>query len=203
MQSCHSCTDNIKIKCEGQQKFINYDCNHNNKKWRETVPYNFQYVSIILKTFWYFLMFFSCKKNLKKICFCGRAVGIYQKFITCLYVVINGPECVHNFFCPYLSHLKPMFAVYTPYKHKKSCAFNIFSWGKIGELTWNGLTWNFHVQLLENLYNTKTVNKDLRTCAYQGVKNVSFSENFTYVPNEWSHIAITHFTLFYRTIKTF
>ena len=24
------------------------------------------------------------------------------------------------------------------------------------------------------------------TCAYQGVKNSSFSENFVYVPNEWS-----------------
>ena len=27
-----------------------------------------------------------------------------------------------------------------------------------------------------------------RTCAYQGVKNVSFSENFTYVLNGWSPI---------------
>ena len=27
-----------------------------------------------------------------------------------------------------------------------------------------------------------------RTCAYQGVWNVSFSENFTYVSNGWPHI---------------
>ena len=26
----------------------------------------------------------------------------------------------------------------------------------------------------------------VRTCAHHGVRNVSFSENFAYVPNEWS-----------------
>ena len=30
----------------------------------------------------------------------------------------------------------------------------------------------------------------LRTWAYQGVRNVSFSENFVNVLNEWSHTAI-------------
>ena len=27
-----------------------------------------------------------------------------------------------------------------------------------------------------------------RTCTYQGIRNVSFSENFAYLLNEWSHI---------------
>ena len=28
------------------------------------------------------------------------------------------------------------------------------------------------------------------TCAYQGVRNVSFPENFAYVLSEWSHILL-------------
>ena len=31
-----------------------------------------------------------------------------------------------------------------------------------------------------------------RTCAYQGVRNVSFSENFAYVLNEWSLIFVAN-----------
>ena len=31
-----------------------------------------------------------------------------------------------------------------------------------------------------------------RVCAYQGVRNVSFSENFESVPNEWYLSAVTH-----------
>ena len=30
-----------------------------------------------------------------------------------------------------------------------------------------------------------------RTCAYQGVRNISFSKNFTCVLNEWSYKSIT------------
>ena len=37
------------------------------------------------------------------------------------------------------------------------------------------------------IYLVRTQNL-VRTCAYQGVRNISFSENFAYVLNEWSHI---------------
>ena len=35
----------------------------------------------------------------------------------------------------------------------------------------------------------------IRTCVYQGVRNVSFSEGFAYVLNEWSHVTNTKFSL--------
>ena len=36
------------------------------------------------------------------------------------------------------------------------------------------------------LYNLNMNIDNLRTCVYQGVRNVSFSENFAYVLNGWT-----------------
>ena len=48
----------------------------------------------------------------------------------------------------------------------------------------NALKGIIHLVCLQKTYiSYRQIRK--RTCAYQGLRNISFSENFAYVPNEW------------------
>ena len=52
--------------------------------------------------------------------------------------------------------------------------------------------------------NFRKINISYPACAYQGVENVSFSENFAHVLNEWSLMEILNlvFVLFFRYNKS-
>ena len=47
-----------------------------------------------------------------------------------------------------------------------------------------GIFWNSDQKFSRNIFTPSS------TCTYQGVRNVSFSENFAYVLNEWTLIKI-------------
>ena len=58
----------------------------------------------------------------------------------------------------------------------------------------DSLFWRFEREHLFSTYakfSEKLIFLNPRTCAYQGVRNVSFSENFAYVLNEWSQTKIS------------
>ena len=50
--------------------------------------------------------------------------------------------------------------------------------------------WGSSIKYVRKIFRKANISNPLiRTCAYQGVRNVSLSENFAYVLNGWPHVS--------------
>ena len=92
-----------------------------------------------------------------------------------------------------LTHFKLMFHLYTPWKYLKIIGFSYIDRGYRNRiLAWNGLTSVHKITIHQRAYLLSTFSKfsEKLTITPLRVRNVSFSENVTYVLNEWLQISI-------------